>query len=234
MEAIIGGIYKITDVLGNKVYIGSTVNFKQRKIQHFYTLKTNKHANKKLQNFYNKYGIESLEFSVVEYCNNELDLLLEREQYWIDTLKPEFNIAVKAGSSLGIRKPEAKYYYLNNKGFYQTAFRVYGRQLHFGWFEKEEDAIEQVSYIKTLTDDEKITFKKSLEGGCQVRGKNKRSSNKTRKVSSKAKNYTFHKRDKKYMVKFTFNGVYKYFGSYKTEQEAVNRVIEVKKEYGIE
>lgn len=46
-----------------------------------------------------KYGYGSFKLEILEYC--EIDVLIEREQYYIDLLKPEYNICRIAGSTLG-------------------------------------------------------------------------------------------------------------------------------------
>ena len=51
-----------------------------------------------------KYGRNNFRLEILEYCN--LDILLEREQYYIDLLKPEYNLLTTAGSSLGYRHTE--------------------------------------------------------------------------------------------------------------------------------
>jgi len=78
------GVYKILNKRNNKIYIGSTKNFKRREIEHFRNLKNNKHENNFLQNAFNKYGEENFSFEVLEETND----LFNREQYWIDTLNP--------------------------------------------------------------------------------------------------------------------------------------------------
>ena len=76
------GIYKIINVVNNKFYIGSAVNFSRRKTRHFSELRTNKHNNSKLQNAWNKYGESSFVFAVVEEVQ-EKSLLLEVENRWL-------------------------------------------------------------------------------------------------------------------------------------------------------
>ena len=78
------GIYQIRNLINGKVYIGSSVNLHVRALAHFNSLKRNAHENQKLQRAYNKYGLDKLVFEVLEYV--EKDTLLEREQYYIDTL----------------------------------------------------------------------------------------------------------------------------------------------------
>jgi group I intron endonuclease len=97
------GIYKIESIINpNKKYIGSSIFINSRKSQHFCKLRKNIHDNPKLQNHYNKYGKEDLIFEIIEMCDeNEL---LKKEQYYIDVLKPWFNIRILAESNIGIKK----------------------------------------------------------------------------------------------------------------------------------
>lgn len=88
------GIYCITNSINNKVYIGSTICFFTRKRQHFIELKGGYHNNPKLQNFVNKYGIDTLSFYILETCT--IDTLLEREQWYLDNTENKFNICIKA------------------------------------------------------------------------------------------------------------------------------------------
>jgi group I intron endonuclease len=48
-----------------------------------------------------KYGYSSFTLEILEYC--EISVLIEREQYYIDTLKPEYNILKVAGSLFGYK-----------------------------------------------------------------------------------------------------------------------------------
>lgn len=96
-------IYKIKSIINGKEYIGSTINYRQRKIEHLKGLRYNKHGNPKLQAHYNKYGENDLIFSIVEPIMFP-ELLLQREQYYLDTINPIFNICKIAGSPLGIKK----------------------------------------------------------------------------------------------------------------------------------
>lgn len=94
------GIYKITNLVNNKSYIGSSINLNKRKNTHFRNLKNNKHPNLHLQASCNKYGINNFSFSIIEESTKEN--LIEREQYYLDTLKPEYNKRIIAESNLGL------------------------------------------------------------------------------------------------------------------------------------
>jgi group I intron endonuclease len=95
------GIYIIKTKVNNRFYIGSAINLYSRMHTHLTHLKQNKHCNLKLQRFVNKYGIENLFFECIELCDKEN--LITKEQFYIDTLKPFYNIAKIAGSTLGIK-----------------------------------------------------------------------------------------------------------------------------------
>ena len=79
------GIYTITNIINNKIYVGYTVNFYQRMHKHFSDLKYNRHDNCYLQNAYNKYGKNSLVFEVLEYYEDN-NLLPSMENYWCNML----------------------------------------------------------------------------------------------------------------------------------------------------
>lgn len=81
------GIYKITCKNNNKVYIGSSINITQRWSAHRSGLKMAKHCNPNLLNSYNKYGLESLVFEILEECDT--DILIEKETQWFEKYKEE-------------------------------------------------------------------------------------------------------------------------------------------------
>lgn len=79
------GIYLITNIITNKIYVGSSLNIEQRWNDHRKLLRKNKHRNRHLQNAWNKDGECSFVFEIIEHCTK--DVLTEREQYWIDHTK---------------------------------------------------------------------------------------------------------------------------------------------------
>lgn len=103
------GIYIIKSTIDSRVYIGSAVDISRRFKEHLTKLKS-KHFNKKLDNFYKKYGKLSLSFDVLELCSKEQ--LIEREQYYLDkynSVTNGFNISPTAGNVLGMKlSKEAK------------------------------------------------------------------------------------------------------------------------------
>lgn len=102
MYKIISGIYEIRNIINNKKYIGSATSIKSRWERHRRTLRNNDHANPYLQNAWNKYGEFSFIYSILEVCPK--NILIEREQYYIDLLRPEYNIRKIASSNYGLKK----------------------------------------------------------------------------------------------------------------------------------
>lgn len=81
MHKKVSGIYRIRNLLDNKVYIGLSSNINQRFIQH----KTDSKSminDKPLHNAIRKYGIENFEFSIIEYC--DISKLSDKEKFWIE------------------------------------------------------------------------------------------------------------------------------------------------------
>lgn len=81
------GIYKIT--CNEHSYIGSSINIYYRLKRHISDLLKNKHANKYMQNAFNKYGSDSFMFEVIEICSK--DVLIKTEAYYIESFSPDLN-----------------------------------------------------------------------------------------------------------------------------------------------
>lgn len=116
-EMFFSGIYKITVKNTNYIYIGSTKRFAKRFKEHFVGLQSNCHANNKMQNIFNKYGIENFEIEIIElHTKYEKTYLFEREQFWMDFYKNDkswnvVNIAPNAIGGVGGMSEELKQYY---------------------------------------------------------------------------------------------------------------------------
>lgn len=106
----LSGIYRITNIINKKIYIGSSKCLKDRFYQHSLELRNNTHYNPYLQNSWNKYGEDSFLFEVVEIVD-EFSSLQDREQHWLDKTKSYirsngYNILEKAYSFQGYKHSE--------------------------------------------------------------------------------------------------------------------------------
>lgn len=101
------GVYKITNKVNGKMYVGSSaVSLTGRIRSHRKNLRLGTHANQYLLRAYQKYGSKSFVYSVLERCSSEE--CLKREQYWIDYYNSAderygYNLYKTAGSPLGMK-----------------------------------------------------------------------------------------------------------------------------------
>ena len=93
------GIYIIFNLLNGKRYIGSSVDLYNRLHEHRHNLVYNKSHNQHLQNAWNKYGSDFFMWGILEYCS-EVDRF-KREQYYISTLSPEYNLTLNVVANFG-------------------------------------------------------------------------------------------------------------------------------------
>lgn len=80
------GVYRISNDLDHKIYIGSSKELRVRWKKHVSDLLDRRHGSKHLQYFFNKHKEIHFTLEVLETCSE--DILVEREQYYLDTLKP--------------------------------------------------------------------------------------------------------------------------------------------------
>lgn len=110
MKQIISGIYKITNCVNNKVYIGKSIDILNKRWPYHKTLLNNgTHVNKHLQNSWNKYGEENFDFSIIFECSqDELD---KYEIYYISVYKsylPEYGYNKTYGGDGSIPTEETR------------------------------------------------------------------------------------------------------------------------------
>lgn len=96
------GVYCWTHLESGKTYVGSSVDLYRRFMQ-YYNIKYITRAAKSslICKALLKYGYSSFKLEILEYCDPSL--VIEREQYYIDLLKPEYNILQIAGSLFGYK-----------------------------------------------------------------------------------------------------------------------------------
>jgi group I intron endonuclease len=97
------GVYQVRNIKTNKAYVGSTINLNKRKWEHFNTLKNNTHFNVNLQDAFSEYGQENFKFEVLERVLIK-ENLIEREQYFMNTIVSKYNTCKIAGSTKGHKR----------------------------------------------------------------------------------------------------------------------------------
>lgn len=103
MDNRISGIYKITNLKNNLLYIGQTTDFNKRRLSHF--RKTHVDSSSPLYADMEKLGLDYFKFDIIEKC--DIDILDQREKYWIeyyDSYNTGYNLdtggsGVKAGKN---------------------------------------------------------------------------------------------------------------------------------------
>lgn len=79
-----GIIYKITNIVNNKVYIGKTLETMEKRWKE-HQKDSSRFTDRPLYRAMNKYGLENFTIEIIDEPN--IDLLSERESYWIKYYK---------------------------------------------------------------------------------------------------------------------------------------------------
>lgn len=198
------GIYKITNIIDGKIYIGSAVNITVRWRNHRNELNRNDHKNEYLQRAWNKYKEENFKFEIIEEVEKENNLL-EREQYWLDYTESfnrdkGYNLTPTAGSMLGYRFSEEskKKIGKSNKGkkrseeFKQeVSKRFKGKKFSDTHREKISQSLKQNSYWygKTMPKEIKAKMSESQKKRTGINSSNygKKFSEETKRKMSEVK-----------------------------------------------
>lgn len=117
------GIYCIVNTVNQKKYVGSSQNLQMRLMQHRSRLRNKVHDNIKLQRSWSKYGENNFQFYILEFCNKED--LSDREQFYIDSLKPWFNTILEVKRIILPKKSRIKMSESRKKGIAQGTIELY-------------------------------------------------------------------------------------------------------------
>lgn len=170
------GVYKITNLINNKIYLGSSSDLRSRKKSHLFLLRNNNHPNKHLQNSYNRYGDNNFKWEIIEYVefneNKEIlkKNLLEREQHWIDELKVcdkkyGYNIRTLAESNIGFKhSKETIYKFRNRKPTEETRTKLGNSRRGRKHTEESKQKISKSNKGKKRSDETIIKMKESWVG----------------------------------------------------------------------
>lgn len=137
------GIYKITNMINNKAYIGCSSNINKRWNSHKqrYNDSTNKEYEKELYVAMRQYGLDNFKIEVIEECKEED--LFKRESYYIETL----NTIAEGYNGYGLEKHH------NSK---LTILEVEDIRTRYNNLERKQDVYDDYSHIINKTGFHKI------------------------------------------------------------------------------
>jgi group I intron endonuclease len=98
------GVYRWINNETDHIYIGSSINFSNRlRLYYNYDFISDK-SKSMINNALVKHGYSKFSLEILEYC--DASLVLEREQHYLDTLNPKYNILKTAGNLIGFKHSE--------------------------------------------------------------------------------------------------------------------------------
>lgn len=150
-------IYLIVNLINNKIYVGSAVDFEDRVRLHKLHFSRGSHHNRHLQAAWDLYGEDVFKFVIVEYTHN----LLEREEHWIKKLNATdpsigYNICAVARNRRGVKASDETRLKLSesHKGHKQSEeikakrrLIMKGNQFNTGKKQSEEHIAKRVKHL---------------------------------------------------------------------------------------
>ena len=109
----ISAVYKITNTITGDFYVGSSKDVKRRWAAHKCPSRWNKYPNNPMYQDMKQYGVDKFEFEIL--AEVEADKLKEKEQQFIETLKPAYNNYNANGLNVERRKKSKKEYNKSDK-----------------------------------------------------------------------------------------------------------------------
>lgn len=172
------GIYKIKNLINNKVYIGSSISIMERFSTHKRSLIKNIHFNKHLQSSFNKYGISNFKFEILEDLKFiDKNLLREREEFNIKFYKSNnneygYNKRIVCDTNLGMKfsdehRENLRISHIGNKRSKEANLKIIESQ-YKRIFQISENGII-LNEFKSIKDAEEITniSRQSISACCR-------------------------------------------------------------------
>jgi len=99
------GVYAIINEINGNRYIGSSCDIGRRWAEHATALEHGYHHNKYLQRAYKKYGKNAFKFVLIETAGS-VEQLQNAEDWFLKTLKPEYNMTLGVVGTFGYHHTE--------------------------------------------------------------------------------------------------------------------------------
>ena len=143
-EKIIG-VYKITNTVTKDFYIGSSKNIKKRWKEHKCLSRWKRYPNNPLYLDMKKYGVDNFELQILEEV--EIAHLKEKEQQFIETLKPTYNNNRASGLDFERKNKYNKEYYSQFCYYNGETITLGALKMRFKRAGVEHPTIEAKKYI---------------------------------------------------------------------------------------
>lgn len=137
--------------------MGSSINLRVR-LYTYFSLGSLSKSNRIIDKAILKYGHSNFSFEILEYCT--LDNVLDREQDYMDVLKPIYNIIAKAGSTFGYKHSEETREKMRNLVISEKA-----RQLKLQAVAKASDANKKEVLVVNIETKEEKVYTSCTEAG---------------------------------------------------------------------
>jgi group I intron endonuclease len=216
-------VYKHTSPSG-RAYIGITSNYSRRCRQHQSKARTG--STLAFHRAIRKYGWSNFTHEVLAFdltkqqaCDMEVALIDVADKSTLYNMTAGGEGVDSESSRRGLiakRKDSVKNYtWSESNQSYQVKFGYLGKKLAFGRYKNETDAKDKADYLMSLSDEELVKAHEEYQAG----------------FSTRSKGYSFNKVKGKYQVRLTVDGKQRFFGYYISEQEAIERIAQLRNEF---
>lgn len=143
------GIYLRTNTQTNDTYVGRSIDL-ARRFNYYFNLKILKEAGFSLIcRALLKYGYDNFKLEIIEYCT--LDVIADREQYWISELNPSYNLVkVVEGNFVYSHTAESrqKMSEFQKARFAEPEQKKQLEELHLNWAKSPENIAQLIEAQK--------------------------------------------------------------------------------------
>lgn len=144
------GVYKITNILEEKFYIGSSNNIQRRFIQHRFNGSDKGVKKSVLYDDMKRLGIGNFKFEVIEFTEN----YRKREEYFIKKLHPYYNVTEKTSNNMD--NPEVR----------KRHFETLHSQEYVDKIRSSRDFTKTEEFKQKVSNRTKEWWKENYELGC--------------------------------------------------------------------
>lgn len=145
-------VYSITSDKGDKVYVGSTINFERRIRDH----KDIKHNRCTSEILVNEYGYENLKFNILEHTTAEDRYI--RERHHLDNTLNTVN-KMRPVVSLEEKKELVRFANIKYQTEHAEEYKAYNKE----WFQNNRDKTREYDKIRSDTEERQLWKKQWRE-----------------------------------------------------------------------